>query len=344
MPAKSVLISALGASTFRKLSGNTADFMVQADMVDDTIYGHAYKSMQPDILNWELSANAVYKGYAGYQAKIMKTGPGIVFTDEPAALVSGQIYEITDTTKRIIDQATAPVVKAGGVDQTANVEKIDYLFGRIIFKSTYTVSGAVTITGKYLPNAQVCSMNKYSLSQQADAVDSTDLCIAQSNQGFRQYQPGLKTVSLELTGFYKLTSTFLDELKARERFIIELNPDGLGHSTCRGFFIVKSDKQSGKVGSIEEENVSMDLWAPDGDLLQAPFSWVHKPESILNLGVRTLLDAWINEVLVDARYLEDGVSGKQGSAVVTNMSLAGGLGALNEFSVQLKGSGAYTNV
>jgi hypothetical protein len=265
-------------------------------------------------------------------------------TDESCALVSGKTYRISDTTKRLINPNVTNIVKVATVDQTANVLNIDYLFGTVTFLPAFTPSGAVTITGAFFPSAQICAMNKYSLTMQADAVDNTDLCVAQSNQGFRQYQNGIKTVGLELTGFYRVASGFAASLKNRERLLIEINPDGLAKSFARGFFTLKSNKQNGKVGDLEEESVSASLSVSDNNLLVTPFSWYHDPSTTLNAGIQTLLNAWQNDTLVEARYLEDGTTGKQGSAVPTNVSLAGGLGALNEFSVQLKGSGAITNV
>lgn len=342
--AKKVQIAPATTTDWVTLPGNTAEFSAEADMLDDTIFGFNYKSEQPDILSWSVSANAIYKGYSGYQAVIKKTGASTVMTDEATTLVSGKTYQITDTSKRLIDVATTVVVEDATVDVTDEVESIDFLFGKVTFKSSYTVTGAVTITGAYLPASQICAMNKFSLSQQAESIDETDLCVAQANNGFRQYALGLKTVSLELSGFYKATSAFLTSLKNRELVMIELNPDGGGHSVARGFFKPKSDKQSGKVGALEEETVMYSLYIPDNGLLGAPFSWSHAGTSTLNTAVRTLLSAWENAALVEVRYLEDGVSGKQGSAVPTDMSLSGGLGALNEFTVQLQGSGGVTNV
>lgn len=342
--AKKVRVAPATTTNWVTLPGNTADFQMEMDMLEDTVFGFDYKSEQPDIGSWSMSANAIYKGYSGYQAVVKKTGVPVAMTDEPMALVSGKTYRVTDTTKRILNILATTIVKVGGVDQTANVQSISYLFGTVTFLSSYTPGGAVTITGGYVPASQICAMNKYSLTQQADTIDQTDLCVAQSNSGLRQYAMGLKTVNLEMSGFYKASSAFLTALKNRERVVVEINPDGAGKSLVRGFFNMKMKKQSGKVGALEEETVSFSLNTPDNALMQEPFAWLHDPSTTLNTGIQTLLSAWQTGALVEARYLEDGVTGKQGSAVPTNISIAGGLGALNEFSVQLKGSGGITDV
>lgn len=342
--AKKVRVAPLTTSNWVTLPGNNADFDMEADMVDDTVFGQDFKSEQPDIISWGLSSNAIYKGYSGYQTIIKKSGASTVITNEAMTLVSGKTYQITDPTKRLLNQAVTAVVKCNGVDQTANVLNIDYLFGTVTFASAFTPTTPVTYTGAYLPSSQICSMNKFSLTMQAEAVDNTDLCVAQSNGGFKQYSLGLKTVGLELSGFYKASAAFATSLKNRDKLMIEINPDGIGNSTARGFFTPKSRKQSGKAGALEDESVSFSLWVPDNALMAVPFSWYHAAGTTLNVGIQTLLSAWLGGVGCETRYLEDGTTGKQGTAVPTNVSLAGGMGALNEFSCQLKGSGAYTDV
>lgn len=344
MASKKVRVAPATTTDWSTLPGSSADLRITADMIEDTIFGAAFKSEFPDAISWEIGSNAVYKGYSGYSAIIRKGGTPTAMTDEAMSLVSGKTYVVTAATKRIIDFATAVVVEDNNVDRTTEVESIDFMFGTVTFKSTYTVTGAVTITAAYIPASQICAMNKYSLTQTAEAVDTTDLCIAQANNGARQFAMGIKTVGLELSGFYKTTSGFMDVVKNRSKLVIDVNPDGAGKSICRGVFVAKDNKQSGKVGNPEEDSVSFSLYVPDNALMASPFSWYHDATTTLNLGVRTLLAAWQDGALVESRYLEDGTTGKQGSALPTSLSLSGGLGALNEFSVQLKGSGAISSV
>lgn len=349
--AKKVRVAPATTTSWATLPGNTADLSAEAATLDDTIFDSDFKSAQPDMLSWRISSNALYKGYSGYQAKISLSGAPVSMTGEAMTLVSGKTYRVTDATKRILDVGSAVVVKDNAVDKNAQIASVNYLFGTVTFLSSYTVTGPVTIDGYYVPTSQICSMNKYSLQQQAEAIQQTDICLAQSNGGFHQFAPGLKSVSLELSGFYKSTNAFLASLSERALVLIELNPDGAAKSLCRGFFKPKSTGESGRAGQLEEDKISYELYVPDvaiagnvNDVLGAAFAWQHDAASTLNTGIRTLLTAWETAALVEARYLEDGTTGKQGSAVVTNLSLAGGLGAMNEFSVQLTGSGAITLV
>lgn len=342
MGVKKIRIAPDLSSTFVTLPGSTGGLTSEAGMIDDTIFGQNYKSEMADMITWSVSANAVYKGYAGYAVVIKATAAPIVMTDEACSLVSGKTYQITSATKQLIDPGTAVVVEDNGVDQTANVLSIDYLFGTVTFKSTYTVTGPVTITGAYMPASQVCAMNKYTLNMQANAIDQTDLCTAQTNGGMKQFIGGLKSVSIDLKGFYKPTSTFLTALKARTVMLIEINPDGAGKAVARGFFVTKTDKESGKVGDLEAEEVSFSLYVPDIDLMSSPFSWVFNSGCTLNTSVQTLLAAYATGAQVQVQYLEDGTTGKQGNAIPVDMSLSGGMGALNEFSVKLTGTGGLT--
>lgn len=349
--AKKVRVAPFETTDWTTLPGSNAEFSAEAAMLDDTIFGASLKSMQPDMISWRMQSNAIYKGYSGYQSVIKKTGAAVQMTDEAMSLVSGKTYRVTDAAKRLLSPGHAIVVKEGAVDKNAQVEKVDYLFGTVTFLSSYTVTGAVTIDAYYLPSAQICSMNRYSLTQQADSIQNTDICDAQTNGGFHQHSSGLRSVSLDLQGFYKTTNAFLTALSGRQTVMIEINPDGAGKSLCRGFFKPKSNSQSGRVGALEEDKISYELFVPDvklagnnTDILTAAFSWSHDGTSTLNQGIQDLLTAWSTDALVEARYLEDGVAGKQGTAVVTNLSLAGGLNSLNEFSVQLTGSGAITAV
>jgi hypothetical protein len=344
MASKKIQIAPFGSTTWTTLPGNTGDLMINANLIDDTIFGQNFKSEQSDMIDWNISANAIYKGYAGYQVVIKSTGDPVVITAEPMTLVSGKTYQVTNAVKRLLHVGTTLIVLDNGVAHTADVLSVDYMFGTVTFNTAYAVTGPVTLTGAYLPSSQICSMNKFSMSQSAVAVDQTDLCIAQANSGVKQFEQGLRSVSLDLSGFYKPTSTFFAALQARTVLMIEINPDGAGLATARGFFVTKSDKWSGKAGSLEDEAVQFALNVPDNGLLSSPFAWYFAPTCPLNTAIRTLIAGWQTGDNVQAKYMPNGTAGVRGNAVVSDMSLAGGMGALSEFSVKLTGSGALVTI
>src|SRR5690606_1506771 len=202
--AKAIRVSSDGV-TFYKLPGNTGSFSVDGDEIEDTIFGQSYRSNEAGLINWAVSANALYKGFAGYLAKILRTGTSTAMTDEAMTLESGQIYVITDTTKEIWNRNAAFVVEDNNVDVTEHVEWFDYLFGRIKFVDGYSVTGPVTVTGAYFPTTQLGKGQSYTLTMQAEAVDETDYETAQSNGGHYVFTPGLRTAALEIQGVFNST-------------------------------------------------------------------------------------------------------------------------------------------
>lgn len=347
--AKAIQVSDDGINWYT-LPGNTGSFTVNGDEIEDTIFGQSFRSNESGLNNWAVSANALYKGFAGYLAKILRTGSTTVMTDEAMTLESGKIYVITDTTKAIFDRSATFVVEDNGVDQTANVEWIDYLFGRIKFLDAYTVTGPVTISGAYFPTTQLGKGQSYTLTMQADAVDETDYETAQGNGGHYVFTPGLRTAALEVQGVFNSTEDSKTKLIDREEYIVELDPAGDGKSIVRGFFKYISASQEGDVGALEEESISLSLSVPDDDLMYRPLGWKHANDTSLSQAVRILLDAWNDESLVYVRYLPSGSTGQtpldgiSGQAVVTDVSMEGGLSEMNSFTVDLQGTGQYTKV
>lgn len=343
MAAKVIQLSDDAGVTWYTLPGNSGEFSDEAGELDDTIFGQNYKSGQSNLINWSISANAVYKGFAGYTVDIKKSGTSTTFTGEATTLVSGKTFAIDDSTKDAWDPAATFVVYDGGVDHTADVLNIDFLFGRVTFKAAYTVTGAVTVDGKYLPLATMASYRSFNLTQTMEAIDDTDIPAAQANNGHRTMDYGLKTVQLDVSGVYAVSNGFRAELIGRNQVIVEINPDGGSKSVARGFFRNTTRGQSGDVGALEEENVSYTLSVPAASLLKTPFQWLFT-SSDLSTSVIKSIEAWQNETALSARYLPDGSTGLSGAVVVSDISLQGGLEAMNEFTVSLQGSGEVSTV
>lgn len=342
--AKRIRVSIDAGTTYYTLPGNTGDLKNDAGTLDDTIFGQDFSSTQTGLINWTVSANALFKGFAGYVATIKKGGTPTAFTDEAFTLVSGKTYKITDATKNMWSRGVVPTFKDNAVAvSAANILSIDYLFGRVTFVSSYTPTGPITGSGSYVPSAAIGCTNAFTLSQKANANDVTCMTDAQANNGNREFDYGLKTVSLELKGIYKAADAFLAALKTRAEVIIEINPDGSGKSVARGYFKPTSTDFSGKVGDLEASTVMYMLSVPDDALVPYPFAWLHTATT-LNTGVVNLLTAWASNEIVDIQYLPDGTNGFHGQAVVTDISLAGGLEAMNEFTVNFQGSGDTTAV
>lgn len=341
--AKSLSVSS-DDITYYPLAGNSAEFSEEMANATDTVYGQSFQSTQPSLLSWSVSGSNFFKGFAGYVAKILAPGTPTSMTGEATTNLSSLLYQITSTTKRVIDRSQTVTVKDNGSAVNAsNIEYIDYLFGKVKFVAGYSVVGSITIDGTYLPMASIGTASSYTLTQTAETIETTDFATAQGNDGYRTYIPGLRTVSLDLSGFYSASNDFHDTVIGRDELVIEINPDGGGASVARGFFKPGTRSQSGDVGALEQESMTFNLFVPVQDKLETVFTWNHT-NTTLNTGMQTILSAWLAENLVYVKYLYDGTNGWSGEAVVTDVSLEGSVDGMNIFTANFQGSDAPVDV
>lgn len=356
MAAKLIQLSDDAKVSWETLPGNTGSFNNDAEQIDDTVFGQTFQSSEVGLIGWSVEANAFYKGFAGYIATILKQDTSTSMSTEAMSLVSGKTFQIDDETKEVFDrEGGAFTVFDNAIDHNADVEVIDYLFGRVTFEDAYSVTTPITITGFFWTKAALGTANAFTLTQTADAIDKTDFATAQANAGLRTFQPGLRTVQLELSGFYSLANDFLADLKARKEVIIEINPDGVGTtgSKARGFFKIQTEGQAGDVGALEEETTIFNLTVPTDDGTtgievngptgpEFPFGWQHESTDPISEAIKIALIAWETETEIAVRYLGDGVAGIDGNCIITDITLSGGLSVMNEYSVTAQGTGAQS--
>lgn len=345
MAAKVISISADDVTYFG-LPGSQGELSRDGATIDDTIFGQTYKSNLTGILTWMVSANSIYKGFAGYAAKIMKPGTSTAVTAEAMTLVSGKTYQINNVARRIWNRGATLTVKDNAVNHNADVVSIDYLFGKVTFASTYTVTGPVTVDVSYYPTIDIGRATAYTLTMTAEAIKDTDFPSASTNGGYNTNSPGLRTVALELPSVFSVSDDWQTFLINRQEIIIEVNPDGAGKSVARGFFRLMSDKQSGNVGALEVENLNFSLNVPyssSGIQVAIPFGWSHAVDSQIPAGIKVVLDSFLNETKPFVKYLPlGGPDGVKGRCVVTGTTLTGGMETPNSFAITLTGDGGLT--
>lgn len=346
MGAKIIQVSDDAGVTWHTLPGNTGTMSLESGQIKDTVFGQNYESNEAGLISSKVDAQAFYKGFAGYKAKILKSGAATAFAAEAMTLVSGKTYKITDPTKNVWDRAVAVVVKDGGIDHTTDVETIDFLFGRVTFKAAYSPAGAITADGSYLPMTALGKAHEVKMTQTAAVIDETDFGTAQSNSGYTICDYGLQTVKIDLTGFYDVSSALRAQLTSRSELIIEINPDGNSKSLARGFFRCVSEAQSGDVGALEQETTSFDLNVPTSPSnLEKAFGWIHESDTTIPTALQKILDAWTGLTKLAVQYLYDGTNGsKWASAIVTDVSMTTSLTGMNEFTANFQGDGAPTDV
>lgn len=338
--SKRIQISPDVGTTWYTFPGDKGDYGIDGNDIKDTIFGSDYESGQTGLLNWHQSCNGMFKGFAGYVTKISKSGTPTTFTTLPFTLVSGKTFRITDVTKNVWDRTTTVNFFDNGVAVIpAEVLSIDYLNGVVTFTAGHTVVGPITATGKFLPLSQVAGANGFTLSQTANAVDNTDYVVAQTNTGYRDYIYGLKTIKLNLKGFYKVSNAFEALVAARTEMIVEINLDGTGLTVARGWFKPLMTSHSGNVGALEDMALDFVLSVPDQANISLPFKWTFSAGSTLNLALQTALNNWATgTTLATVNYLADGINGYKGLAVITDISLSGGLDVMNDFTLKFQGS------
>lgn len=344
--AKRIRISDDNGSNWYTFPGSGGSIASEAGTIDDTILGQEFASTQTGLIGYTIETNGLYKGFAGYMAKILKSGTSTALTDEAMSLVSGKTYRVTDATKRLFDREEALAFEDGGVAiSDANIESINHLFGEVTFVSGYTPSGSITVaSGNYLPLATIGKANGFTLTQTAAEIMDADFDTVQGNSGHNTYEYGLKTVALELTGIFASGNAWRTALVNREELVIEINPDGNGKSVARGFFKFTAEGQSGDVGALEEQTATLNLSVPAQEDLLYPFKWTHASDTTLSLAIRKALTAWENKTKPDLQYLPDGTTGVRGTCVITEVTLSSGLEAMNDFTITALVDGQLTTV
>lgn len=343
MAAKLVQISDDGGSNYYTLPGNQGEFRDELGELDDTIFGQNFKSGQPNLIGWSCVANALYKGFAGYTVSIKQQGTSTTMTGEAMSLVSGKTYKTTNAAKNVWDRTATFTVYGNGIAiANSNILNIDFLFGQVTFQAAYTPTTPITVDGKYLAMTQLAKYRSFTLTQTQEPIDNTDIPTAQTNSGHKTYGYGLKTVSLECAGVYASSNGYRAALVARSEILIEINPDNSAKSVARGFFKPSTRSQKGNVGELEEETAAFVLSVPTTSLLKTPFRWEFSSSTDLSTSVQKALNAWLNETTLKVQYMPDGVTGLRGDCVVSDISLSGGLEAMNEFKCTLMGTGAVT--
>jgi len=338
--AKKIDVSDDNGVTWYTLPGGTGEYAEEAESITDTVFGNTYESSEIGLISWTVSANAYYKGFAGYNAKVLKPGTSTAVLGEAMSLVSGKTYQVTAAARRVMDRSQTITVYDNAVAVAdSNIQSFDYLFGKVTFVASYTVTGPVTMDFNYFPMTSIGTSSSFTLTQTANPIDTTDFATAQGNTGFRTFTPGLRTVSMDLSGFFNVSNAFKSALESRSEVIIEVNPDGNGNSIARGFFKPATWGQSGDVGALEEETITYNLNIPDDAKMALGFSWEHTSGTTLSTAVQKILTAWLNESMIDVRYLYDGTSGYRGKAMMSDVTLEGSLDGMNLFTANFQGSG-----
>lgn len=192
---------------------------------------------------------------SGARAKTYLGGTPTTFSAEATTNTSGKTYQITNAAKRVLDPATAVVVKDNGVAvPAADIASLNYLNGSVTFTSGYTPTTPITFdSGKYVPLELISTsliVNEFEVDMKMTLASST----AQGDTVKR----GVPTI-LAVTMNAKLISQPSDvydggtatlegdilSTTAPTAKLVEFDPDGAGVAVFRGWEQPSDMKVSG---------------------------------------------------------------------------------------------------
>ncbi len=138
--------------------------------------------------------------HAGVTVKF--DGTPTTMTAEAMSLISGKIYRVTSATKRCFDpRVDLNVLDDGVAVAEANIANIDYLHGIVTFASGYTIVGAITVTGTFLPFTTLGVVKSFSFEVSPELGDKSVF-----GNSFKRYARLLSEFSLSLGAFDNLES------------------------------------------------------------------------------------------------------------------------------------------
>lgn len=200
-------------------------------------------------------------GLAGYRTVIKLTGTATAMTSESMTTDGSAVlrrYKIDTSSKQIWNRSASFTFIDGGASTgstltSTQITTIDYLFGRATLSTAPT--GAVTVTGQYLPASNVAGAYSYSLTQTREMLDDTDY----TSTGHRSRKPGLFDTNITVSRWDSVDLTYYNDLIGASAVVVEVRPGGSTTDVGRGYFLVESENHSGDVGGLESADISLQL-------------------------------------------------------------------------------------
>lgn len=190
-------------------------------------------------------------GVAGHNADLYITGTSTGMTDEACTEVSGTVFQVTDSAKRILDHDVSIVVEANSVAQSGNYT-IDTLFGIVTFTDGSHTGETITVTANYLPRHQVAQIRSETFNSAWKTGDSTaqqdagqDLTLVQ-----RQVSVTVDAIQLLDTVYDGGTESLDDTFDAGTVVVIEFQPTGSSNNVWRARSTIGSLGITSSVGDL----------------------------------------------------------------------------------------------
>jgi hypothetical protein len=193
---------------------------------------------------------------AGKTTLIKISGAATTMTAEATTTTDNQNYQITSTTKQVLDRDTAPTVLDDGVE-TEEDYTVNYLNGKITFTTVDAGRGPITVTGKYLPMTTAAYAHSMTKNTGADIHDVTPF---QSTH--KKRKAGLLFQSGTLSQFNVIDATYAAALQAGNPIVIE-DRDTATSEPNRVWALLDSVQIAGAIAGVQDMPVSWishDAW------------------------------------------------------------------------------------
>ena len=326
-------------STWVNLPADSPTLSINNSPQETTTLGNndGFKSRTYGLKDFSISAEGNFVPINVYSFTLKKSGTSTAMTDEAMSNTTGNSYKIDAAAKEIFDRDADFVFKDGGsVIAVGSIASIDYLSGTVTL--TGAASGAVTVTGNYIPVTASIDATTASLEMNAELEETTSVNSGANN--YKTRTPKLKDVSISISSYYDVNRAVFGNLNAAETVLAEITLGGSALQTIRGWFMVESNNASGGVADVESEEISLQL---NGNAKSA-FSWSY-PASGFDVGLSLLTGNYFNGGALYARYYPEGVgnAGQKGPVLVESFSLALDVNNKTTFSVTLQCNGELTS-
>jgi hypothetical protein len=193
----------------------------------------------------------------GYLASIKGQSSAVALANEATTATGNISYQITSSTKRILDYNTAVVVKVGGSAVTTGFT-ISYLTGTVTFDSASVRT--VTITGAYVVLTEIANAKSFNFSGARETLDKTIF-----KDVYRAYEAGLLTGTAELGLFYT-DAYFFTWLTDNSVKVIEYYVDD-AITPIRFYAVISEDSANIPVEGLVDQKISMQITKEIGGLI-----------------------------------------------------------------------------
>jgi hypothetical protein len=204
-------------------------------------------------------------GIAGKKALVKVGGIPVTLTNEATTDAGDhKNYQITTAARRVLDRATAVVVKNGGVAVNPLVDPftVNRLSGTVTFVAA---DGArvITVSGKYVPLTSAVSSKNYTYSLARTALMDTDFDSANTNTGFNTYQAGQLDISGSVGRRITTDTAMRDALIAGDPVVIEFFSDRSAAADMVCWALLNKDQVQSAVDGMQEGSIDFSGAADD---------------------------------------------------------------------------------